>query len=242
MNRNSKVLLWLALSCCQLTGKSAMGSDDASKILQDQLKAKAEEAAKRMPPEKQKIMNDAIEALRNEKILEKVPKVGETFPEFSLLDVKGRAVKRSDIIVKRRTIITFYRGGWCPYCSIQLHAFQKELPKIRSLDAELIAVSPELSDNSLSTQEKNKLQFTVLSDPDQMLARKLGIVYSLPESLKTLYSQLKIDLPAVNGQQKWELPLAATFVVDRTGKILYAFAHEDYKVRAPMGDILKALE
>ncbi len=222
---------WTAYS----TGKSDMS-------LEQELKAKADESAKKMPADKKKVMSDAIDELRKSRIVDKVPKAGETFPDFTLLNAQGKPVQRKDVLKKGRVIITFYRGGWCPYCSIQLHAFQKEMPKIKALGADLIAVSPELPDNSMSTQEKNKLEFMVLSDHNQDLARKLNIVYTLSDPLQKLYSQLNIDLPKANGQKTWELPLAATFVVDASGRILYSFAHEDYKIRAPMNSVLKALQ
>ncbi len=221
---------------------TAFGKETKSMSLEEQLRAKAQESAQKMSPEKAKTMSDAIDALKAEKILATVPKVGDMFPEFNLLDVKGRVVGRKEVLTARRTIVTFYRGGWCPYCSLQLRAFQDELPKILSKKSRLLAISPELPDQSLSTQEKNQLEFTVLSDKGQELARKLGLVYKLPVALQELYRSFKIDLPQFNGDGTWELPLAATFVLDESGKIIYVFANEDYKIRAPMTDILKALD
>ena len=222
-----------------ICGGDAFGKE--SKSLADQLRERAEASAKKAPPERRKVMMNAIEQLRKDKILAGVPKVGDKLKPFQLKDAKGKTVTSTALLQKTPLIVTFYRGGWCPYCNLQLRAFQKRLPEIQKRGAQLVAISPETADNSLSTTQKNNLEYVVLSDTDNGYAKSLGLVFELPKDLQGLYQQFGIDLSKANGSKKWELPLSATFVVDQSGKVVYSWANEDYKVRAPMDDVIGAI-
>ncbi len=192
--------------------------------------------------EKQKIMQDAIDSLKASGMVEKLPKVGDTFPAFELTDAAGKKVKSTQLIGKSKAIVTFYRGGWCPFCVAQLRGFQKELPAIVKKGAVVIAISPEKPENTTGTKTKNELGFNVLSDAEYAFEKKIGVAYELPENLRSVYKEFGLDLPALNGGTSWMLPVAATYVVDKKGKIVYAFVDADYKVRAPMPDVLAALD
>ncbi|MDQ6960345.1 MAG: peroxiredoxin-like family protein [Mariprofundaceae bacterium] len=137
--------------------------------------------------------------------------------------------------------LSFYRGGWCPYCNLELQALQQALPEIQSLGAQLVAVSPETPDNSLSTAEKHSLAFTVLSDQGNRVAKDFGIVFTLPEALRPVYAQFGIDLPAWNGDDSFELPMPATYVIGRNGIILDGFVNTDYTQRMEPERILDIL-
>jgi len=206
-----------------------------------QLQALAEGSAKRHPGPAQDIMRGAIEALEATTILDNAFKTGDKLPQIKLPDAIGNTVNLHEILKTDKLVLAFYRGGWCPYCNIELKALQEALPEIEAKGAKLIAISPEVPDNSLSTSEKNGLAFTVLSDTNNKLARAMNLVYKLPEELVNLYKSFKIDLVHSQQNEANELPIAATYVIAQDGTITYHFLAEDYKLRADPEAILKAL-
>ena len=167
--------------------------------------------------------------------------IGSEAPEFELQNALGENISLKEYLKKGPVILTWYRGGWCPYCNITLNRMQQELPKFKALGANLIALTPEIPDSSLSTKEKNQLEFEVLSDVGNDVARQYGIVYELNPQVAEYYESGP-GLSNYLGDASTELPLAATFIVDQQGKIQYAFLHNDYRVRAEPKDIIAALK
>mgnify|MGYP001046171995 FL=1 len=210
--------------------------------LREQLQNLADNSAKKIPAKAQVVMNNAIKKLKTSNILEKAFKTGDTIPKIELPNAKGVSINLNDILAKgKRIVISFYRGGWCPYCNLELKALQQSLPEIKTKNAVLIAINPETPDNSLSTLEKNNLEFEVLSDKNNEVAKSLNLVFQLPEDLQNLYKKFGINLDQVQGNTTQELPIAATYVIDTNGVILYHFLDEDYKLRADPKDILAIL-
>lgn len=209
--------------------------------LTTQLKEQAGSSAKRHPGEAQTIMHNGIEELKNANFLQNAAKTGDSFPNFKLPNAKGEEVSLSNVLEKGKAVITFYRGGWCPYCNLELKAFQNLLSAFNEKNATLIAITPETPDNTLSTQEKNELQFEVLTSENNGLARDLNLVFKLPEDLVGLYGKFGINLEESQGNQANELPIAATYVVEQDGTIGYHFLAEDYKLRADPEEILENL-
>lgn len=194
------------------------------------------------PAEFLEIMDNATRGLVEQQIADQAPKQGEQLPTFTFPNVKGENVSFEQALAgKSYAVITFYRGGWCPYCNIELRALQAKLNEIEALNASLIAITPETPDNSLTTSEKNALAFPVLSDIDNTYARQLGMVFSLPADLREVYGKFGLSLEKHNGNDKWELPLPATFVVDANRTILHAFAPADYTKRLDPETILEVL-
>jgi peroxiredoxin len=138
-------------------------------------------------------------------------------------------------------VITFYRGGWCPYCNIQLRAYQAILPEIAAAGASLVAISPQAPDGTLSTAETNALTFHVLSDVGNRVARSFGLVYSLPEELRVALRSVNKALPDINGDDSWELPVPSTYVVTDDGRVTLAHIDVDYTQRLEPEEILAAL-
>lgn len=190
----------------------------------------------------QETMGQAIADLKKAGILEQTLKVGDRIPQFALPDASGDRFDLQTALAKGPVVISFYRGGWCPYCSLELKALQQALPQIEAAGANLIAVSPETPDHALSTQEKQELSFTVLSDIGNNIARQFGIVFQLPAALRPIYQSFGIDIPAHNSDQSFELPVPATYVVAPNRKIIYAFADIDYTKRAEPDDVVAALK
>lgn len=205
------------------------------------LKELADNSIKRHPGAAQDIMRKAIEDLEATDILKHAVKTGDKFPDFTLPNAQGKTITLSEQLQKGKVVITFYRGGWCPYCNLELKAFQEVLPQIKEKGATLIAITPETPDNSLSTKEKNQLDFEVLTSENNELARSLNLVFKLPEALAELYGNFGIDLLESQGNDANELPIAATYIIDQNGEVSYHFLSEDYKLRADPEDIIAAL-
>jgi len=196
----------------------------------------------RVPPERQATMQRHIEQLRTGAISHTMLKVGQRAPAIVLKNAKGETVDVAKLLKHGPVIVTIYRGGWCPYCNLELKAYQERLAEIKAAGASLVAISPEKPDDTLSTAEKNALAFEVLSDVGQKVGRAFGLVYEFSEELKTAYQGFKLDIPARNGTpDEWALPVSATYVIDSNGTIIYAYTDPDYRDRADPHDVLKVL-
>lgn len=168
--------------------------------------------------------------------------VGAKMPEFSLKDSTGKVVSSKELSKSGNLVIVFYRGSWCPFCNLYLRNLQKRLADITAAGGKLVAISVENPDASMEVARKNEVQFTVLSDPDLDVARKFGIVYQLPAATDEMYKSRGLDVAKHNEMAKPELPLAATYVVDKKGKIVYAYLDTDYKKRAEPDVIIENLK
>jgi peroxiredoxin len=156
-------------------------------------------------------------------------------------DARGDQVMLSKLLVKGPVVLTFYRGGWCPYCNLQLRAYQQILPEILALGASLVAVSPEAPDTSLSTAEKNALEFEVLSDVKGEAGRAYRLVFDFSQDLKQAYLAAGNDLSQRNADGEWHLPIPATYVIGRDGRVKLAFVDSEYRNRLEPGDIIATL-
>jgi len=171
----------------------------------------------------------------------KALQAGDKAPDFDLTDTIGGTVTLFERLAHGPVVLSFYRGGWCPYCNLELKALQAALPRIESLGATLIAVSPQLPDESLSTVQKNALDYSVLSDLGSEVAKSFGVAFDLSEELRPIYDKFGHGLPKVNGAG-WLLPIPATYVIDRDGTIALAFVDTDYRTRLEPDAIVSALE
>ncbi|PWK14885.1 peroxiredoxin-like family protein [Tumebacillus permanentifrigoris] len=168
--------------------------------------------------------------------------VGSTARDFLLTDALGTQVRLSDEWKKGPVILQFYRGSWCPYCNMQLLAYQKILPDIHRLGAQLIAISPQSPDNTLSQQEKLELRFHVLSDTRGIVASKFNLLYDVPDYLIEMYKQFPLDLAEYNASDRWILPVPATIMIDEQGIVRYSYVNPDFTVRLEPSELLYQLE
>lgn len=198
-------------------------------------------AGSQIPSEARMTMEQATDKLRKSGIIDNAKKKGDTYIDFSLPNVDGKKVTLSEELKKGPIILTFYRGGWCPYCNLQLKAYQDHLEQFEAAGGQLIAVSPETMESGESTIDKNDLKFKILSDNLNKEARKYGLVFQLDEELKEVYLKFGLDLEKNQGNDSWELPIPATYVINKDGKIVYSFLNVDYVQRAEPADIIKAL-
>ncbi len=160
------------------TQEPARNPDDAP--VRKELEEFREKSARTAPPERIRIYEQGIEEVRKSGVTDKALRVGDRAPDFELPGASGKKVKLSELIARGPVVVTWYRGGWCPYCNIALRGFHKSLPEIRAAGATLVAISPETPDNTLSTAEKNHLDFEVLSDHGNKVAHAYGVAYKIP--------------------------------------------------------------
>lgn len=188
-------------------------------------------------------LTKGIEDLKIRKIENDALKVGDKMPSFILPDANGKEISSDELLDNGTLIISFYRGGWCPYCNLELRALQDLLPEFEKYNANLVAISPEKPDNSLSTQEKNELKFPVLSDINNLVAKSMGLVFEVPKEVVDLSKkEFSLDLTEINETAGHELPIPASYVVDTNGIIQFAFVNPDYTKRAEPIDILNTIK
>jgi len=210
--------------------------------LKEQLTDFANKSKEMVPEEFMKVMLEAWMELSKSWIDEQIVSVWEVFPQATLLDVHGQEVELQSLLKNGPTIVSFYRWGWCPYCNLELKALQEILQELEQYGAQLIAISPETPDSSISTKEKNELDFPVLSDVWNILSKKLRLTFGLKEEIIDIYKQLGIDVDAHNGDTLHEIPLPATYIVWTDWKIIFAHASADYTTRVEPTDLLKYLK
>lgn len=193
------------------------------------------------PAEVQEKMKNAIEELEasNEgKGLEQ----GEKAPNFNLPNASGQTVELYEQLKKGPVILTFYRGNWCPYCNMELRAYQEIIGEIHSQGAELIAISPQTPDQSMSIQEKHNLEYVVLSDENNEVANQFNLVYQMPEYLVALYKEIGLNVNEYNGDETWALPVSATYIIQTDGTIAYEYTKSDYKDRVEPSEVVGKLK
>jgi len=210
--------------------------------LTQELKARATQSANKYPETIHKIMNHGIAVLKDSQLTRRALKTGDKIPEIALPNATGATIAFHKLLVDKKVVLSFYRGGWCPYCNLELQALQSYQDQFEELGATLVAISPETPDNSLTTSEKNNLRFEVLSDTDNNIAKAFNLVFSLPKDLIEVYKGFGIDLIQSNGNREQQLPIAATYIIGQNGIIEYDFIKEDYKERADPEEIIKVLK
>lgn len=168
-------------------------------------------------------------------------KAGDQAPAFTLNDPDGKPVSSAELLAQGPLILSFYRGVWCPYCNMELQALQESLPAFVAAGARLLAISPQIAPNSRKAVRNNELTFPILSDPHNDVAAAFGLRFALPDYLIALYKMRKNDLPVINGDDSWTLPMPARYVIAQDGSILYAEVNPDYTHRPEPQDMLHVL-
>jgi peroxiredoxin len=168
--------------------------------------------------------------------------VGDTIPLFTLPNAKGEPVAIKDVLKNGPLVISFYRGGWCPFCNLEFKALSDALPEIQRYEATLIGISPETPDVAQQTVSQHHLPFAVLSDVGNEVIKSFGLVNVVYEEMRPLYLEWGLDIPAHNGDDSWEIPIPATYVIDTQGVIRAAYVNKDYTQRMEPADIIVALK
>jgi len=210
--------------------------------LQQQTDAFFAQAKSQVPADLLQDLLSPIEQLIMSGSAEKVLKEGTQVPDFTLPDALGNPVTLSQLLMQGPVVISFYRGSWCTYCNLELRAYQRVLSQLQELGTSLVAVSPQTPDHSLSLVEKQKLTFAVLSDVGNHVARQFGLVFTIDESVRNAHRRIGANLPAFNGDNSWELPMAGTFLIDQSGTIRLAFVDPDFSRRLDPSIVIAKLK
>ena len=197
----------------------------------------------RVPADRQASMDQHVAHLAASGIARSAKQVGDRAPDIRLRDQHGEIFDVATLLAKGPVFVTFYRGGWCPFCNLELNAYQAVLSRIAAAGASIVAISPEKPDDTVSTAEKNALSFPVLSDVGHAVGKAFGVVYAFTDDLRGVYEGFKLDIPTKNAvPDDWSLPLSATYVIGADGVVLFADTSVDYRERTDPLDVLRVLE
>jgi len=197
--------------------------------------------AKYVPADTQNVHAQAVAELKQRNLAANVLPVGAKAPQFELQDHDGKPVRSSDLLAHGRLVLCFIRGRWCPFCVGQMEAMNLIVPQLEQTGATLAAISPQTVKQSYFMHDQHKLRFPLLSDAGNNVARQFGLTYRVPAAQEAIYRRAFVNLPFTTGDDSWELPIPATFILDRDALILYASANEDYTDRPEPVEILNSL-
>lgn len=208
--------------------------------LQPQLDAITERTRSLVQPERLAPAERAIaEALDKQR---QTIQAGDVLPAFALPDAAGRAVRSDDLLALAPLVLKFFRGRWDPYCSTELECWRDHYQQLRAAGALLVAISPQTTRQNDFLAVQHELPFPVLRDEGCEYASKLGLTQHAPEYLQRYYRSILVNVPFINGEDSWGLPLPATIVAQRgTGVVGYVEAHADFRVRPEPQDALDVI-
>lgn len=200
--------------------------------LEAQLAKMRETMAREIPAEVREQMHVENEALRNSGMLEKAIKPGDPLPPFEMPNYTGETISSESLLAGGPLVISFFRGHWCPYCAVELYALREIVDELEGLGANLVALTPTLPKFNKAQIEKRRLNFPLLTDKGNDYAAKLGIRFTLAPFLQNAYANVgQIDLPTINGDPSWTLPMPTRLVVDRGGVVRAVDMDPDYTYR-----------
>jgi peroxiredoxin len=215
--------------------------DVAANSLQDQLDEITANTRLLVQPERLAVSERYVEELFLSGAESSILPIGAKAPPFELLDFTGKRVRSSDLLALGPLIVNFFRGRWCPYCATELETWRELLPAIRERGALLVATSPQTVRHNDFTADQHSLPFPVLSDPGCAVAESFGLSYTLPPHMQKHYRGILVNIPFVNGDETWRLPLPATYVIGQNGVVLFAAAYADFRVRPEPQTVLASL-
>lgn len=219
-----------------------MEDDYYPKPLQEELNEIVEAFYAMISEEDIKTYQTFLEHIEEKRVAEGAVKACSKAPEFELQDQDNETVRLKDLLEKGPVVIVFYRGKWCPHCNATLLAMQRVLPQIQEKGATLVAISPMLPDGTQVFATKRDLQFPVLSDFGNEIARKYKITFTVPEEVRPTFEAWNEDIPAHNGPScPWEIPLPATYIVNTNGIITWSFIDNDPGCRGEPDDVVAAI-
>jgi len=210
-------------------------------LLQDQLDEITSNTRQLVQADRLAIGERAVEELFLSGIENRILPVGAQAPDFTLNDATGKPIRSQDLLSFGPLVIKFFRGRWCPYCITELETWRGLYGQLRESGALLVAITPQTERQSDFMVGQHAIPFPVLTDPGCALAAQFGLAYTVPDYLRDYYRSIMVNLPFINGDQNWRLPLPATYVVAKDRKILYAEAHADFRVRPEPEEALAAL-
>jgi peroxiredoxin len=222
-------------------GVSESEADPAKATLREELDERRLNMRRFVPKATQAINDRAVEDLRAAGLAYRALKVGDSAPSFALPDVNGVLVASAQLLTSGPLIVTFIRGRWCPFCCATVEAWQLYLPQLKNAGASLVAISPMSAKQADFMRDQHKLLFPILSDAGNRVASAFGIAYQVPDYQRELFQTVFINIPFINGEESWTLPLPATFAIGTDGLVKFSFADPDYTVRAEPAEVLHSL-
>jgi peroxiredoxin len=219
--------------------ESAHGTD--TRPLREIFAERKKKIAEYVPAETQTVHARVIADLQLRGIAEKSLAIGAQAPSFELPDHNGKLVSSSDLLSRGRVVLCFFRGRWDPFCCGQLEAMNGTMPEIEQAGAALVAISPQTVKHSFFMADQHRLRFPLLSDAGNLVGRQFGLVYRVSDEQQAIYRRAFVNLPLTNGDESWELPIPATYILDRDSTVLYASANEDYTERPEPAEIVERL-
>jgi peroxiredoxin len=220
---------------------STLAFTSAATSFKQDLAATAQHLATALPAAAAQIIDAGLARTEAAGLASRALNAGQQAPNFTLPDAAGQPQTLANLLEQGPVVLTFYRGSWCPYCNVQLRAYQQALPELASYGATLVAISPQTPDFTSLTASEKELGFPVLSDVGNRVARQYGLAYGIGTEVAETLRSVGIDLAAHNGNTDNELPLTATFVIDTDGAISWAEVTANFKDRPDPATILAAL-
>jgi peroxiredoxin len=208
--------------------------------LQDQLDEITANTRRLVQAERLAVGERAVAELFGTGIEERILPVGAVVPEFALRDANGQLVRSADLLALGPLVIKFFRGRWCPYCVTELEAWRDLQDKLRERGVLMVAIGPQIQRQSDFMAGQHKLPFPILTDTDNAVAEQFGLVYTVPEYHRDYYLSILVNIPFVNGEKSWRLPVPATYVISQAGRVVLAEAHADFRVRPEPDETLSA--
>jgi peroxiredoxin len=206
--------------------------------LQDQLDEITANTRHLVQAERLAIGERAVEELFASGIEDRILPVGALAPAFALKDSNGKLQRSADMLALGPLVIKFFRGRWCPYCITELETWRDLYGQLRESGALMVAIGPQIERQSDFMVNQHSIPFPVLSDPGCALAAQFGLVHTVPEYYRDYYLSILVNIPFVNGDKSWRLPLPATYVISPAGRVVLAEAHADFRVRPEPEEVL----
>jgi peroxiredoxin len=212
-----------------------------TRTLREIFAERKQKIAQYVPAETQAVHARVIADLRSQGLAANALAAGDKAPAFTLPDQNDKSISSDDLLHRGGLVLCFFRGRWDPFCCGQLEAMNQIVPAIEQAGATLVAISPQTVKQSFFMADQHRLRFPVLSDAGNRVARQFRLVYRVPDEQQAIYRRAFINLPFTNGDESWELPIPATYILDRDSIVLYRCAHEDYTERPEPAEILERL-
>lgn len=220
--------------------ESQAGSD--LRPLREIFAERKETIGKYVPPDVQAIHSRVVSDLKQQGLAARALGMGATAPSLQLSDQNGKLVSSADLLSRGPLVLMFVRGRWCPFCVGQMEAMNAIAGEIHASGASLVAISPQIQKQAFFMHDQHKLRFPMLVDGHNAVARQFGLVYRVPEEQQEIYSRTFVNLPFINGDDGWELPIPATYVIGRDSTIVFDSRNEDYTDRPEPLEILRIVE